>query len=183
MAGYLSFLQIFCPLINLSLGLFFADISLSMNLQRFGMERVAKVESLQEIITEMSETGDNSTRLRKNSRRNGIGHEHARRCFLTLLPKLQSNCIPGKEPVKKRLSLLLTGVLVALRCLVQRLQELFPAHLSRSTTEHLIEKNVHSLIICDAIFVTVWHEHHLPSFSNLTSPKAPFNEAVPSSYT
>ena len=83
--------------------------------------------------------------------------------------------------MKKRLSLLLTGVLVALRCLIQRLQELFPAHLSRSTTEHLIEKNVHSLIICDAIFVTVWHEHHLPSFSNLTSPKAPFNEAVPSS--
>ena len=70
--------------------------------------------------------------------------------FLTLLPKLQSNCIPGKEPVKKRLSLLLTGVLVALRCLVQRLQQLFPAHLSRSTTEHPIEKNVHSLIICEA---------------------------------
>jgi hypothetical protein len=34
--------------------------SLSRNLQRFGMERVAKVESLQEIIAEMSETGDNS---------------------------------------------------------------------------------------------------------------------------
>src|SRR5262249_38095105 len=32
--------------------------SLSGNLQRFGMERVAKVESLQEIIAEMSETGD-----------------------------------------------------------------------------------------------------------------------------
>ena len=31
--------------------------SLSMNLQRFGMERVAKVESLKEIIAEM---GDNS---------------------------------------------------------------------------------------------------------------------------
>lgn len=29
---------------------------LSMNLQRFGMERVAKVESLQKIIAEMSET-------------------------------------------------------------------------------------------------------------------------------
>ena len=70
--------------------------------------------------------------------------------FLTLLPKLQSNCITSKEPVKKRLSLLLTGVLVALRCLVQRLQQLFPAHLSRSTTEHPIEKNVHSLIICEA---------------------------------
>jgi hypothetical protein len=28
----------------------------------------------------------------------------------------------------------------------------FSIHLSRSTTEHLIEKNVHSLIICDAIF-------------------------------
>jgi len=33
--------------------------SLSGNLQRFGMERVAKVESLQEIIAEMSETSDN----------------------------------------------------------------------------------------------------------------------------
>jgi hypothetical protein len=63
----------------------------------------------------------------------------------------------------------------------------FLIHLSRSTTEHLIEKNVHSLIICDAIFVTVRHERRLPSFStdksNLISPKAPFNEAVASSYT
>ena len=32
--------------------------SLSGNIQRFGMERVAKVESLQEIIAEMSETED-----------------------------------------------------------------------------------------------------------------------------
>jgi hypothetical protein len=39
---------------------------LSMNLQRFGMERVAKVESLQEIIAEMSETGDNSTTARQD---------------------------------------------------------------------------------------------------------------------
>ena len=35
--------------------------SLSMNLQRFGMERVAKVENLQEIIAEMSETGAEPT--------------------------------------------------------------------------------------------------------------------------
>lgn len=34
--------------------------SFSGNLQRFGMERVAKLETLQEIIAEMSETGDNS---------------------------------------------------------------------------------------------------------------------------
>ena len=34
--------------------------SLSSNLQRFGMERVAKVESLQEIIAGMGETGNNS---------------------------------------------------------------------------------------------------------------------------
>jgi hypothetical protein len=34
--------------------------SLSGNLQRFGMERVAKVESLQEIIAEMAEPADNS---------------------------------------------------------------------------------------------------------------------------
>src|SRR5262249_54398287 len=33
--------------------------SLSGNLQRFGTERVAKVESLQEIIAEMSETNEN----------------------------------------------------------------------------------------------------------------------------
>lgn len=33
--------------------------SLSANLQWFGLERVAKVESLQEIIAEMSGTGDN----------------------------------------------------------------------------------------------------------------------------
>src|SRR6516225_4213952 len=33
--------------------------SLSGHLQRFGMERVSKLESLQEIIAEMSETGDN----------------------------------------------------------------------------------------------------------------------------
>ena len=47
----------------------------------------------------------------------------------------------------------------------------------------LFEKNVHSLIICDAIFVTVRHERHLPSFFYGHSPKAPFNEAVASSYT
>jgi hypothetical protein len=40
--------------------------SLSMNLQRFGMERAAKVESLQEIIAEMSETSDNSTTARQD---------------------------------------------------------------------------------------------------------------------
>jgi hypothetical protein len=34
--------------------------SLSMNLQRFGMERAAKLESLQEIIAEMRDTEDNS---------------------------------------------------------------------------------------------------------------------------
>jgi hypothetical protein len=32
--------------------------SLSGNLQRFGMERVAKVESLQEIIAEMTDTAE-----------------------------------------------------------------------------------------------------------------------------
>jgi hypothetical protein len=36
-----------------------------MNLQRFGLERAAKVESLREIIAEMSETGDNSTTARQ----------------------------------------------------------------------------------------------------------------------
>jgi hypothetical protein len=32
--------------------------SLSANLQRFGMEKVGKVETLQEIIAEMSESAD-----------------------------------------------------------------------------------------------------------------------------
>jgi len=36
--------------------------SLSGNLQRFGMERVAKVESLQEIIAEMTETTETNDR-------------------------------------------------------------------------------------------------------------------------
>jgi len=31
-----------------------------MNLQRFGMERLAEIESLQEIIAEMSEPADSS---------------------------------------------------------------------------------------------------------------------------
>lgn len=38
--------------------------SLSANLQRFGMEKVAKLESLQEIVAEMTEdneTSENST--------------------------------------------------------------------------------------------------------------------------
>ena len=34
--------------------------SLSSNLQRFGMERVAKLESLQEIIAEMNEGNETS---------------------------------------------------------------------------------------------------------------------------
>jgi hypothetical protein len=34
--------------------------SLSGNLQRFGMERVAKIESLQEIIAEMTDSGATS---------------------------------------------------------------------------------------------------------------------------
>jgi len=36
--------------------------SLSGNLQRFGMERVGKVESLQEIIAEMTETTETNDR-------------------------------------------------------------------------------------------------------------------------
>jgi hypothetical protein len=34
--------------------------SLSGNLQRFGVEKIAKVESLQEIIADMTEPGDTS---------------------------------------------------------------------------------------------------------------------------
>jgi len=44
--------------------------SLSGNLQRFGMERVSKVESVQEIIAEMSEPADNS--LESDRGRNGL---------------------------------------------------------------------------------------------------------------
>jgi hypothetical protein len=36
--------------------------SLSGNLQRFGMERVAKVESLQEIIAEMTDSAETSNK-------------------------------------------------------------------------------------------------------------------------
>jgi len=39
--------------------------SLSGNLQRFGMERVAKMESLQEIIAEISENTDAEIRARR----------------------------------------------------------------------------------------------------------------------
>ena len=38
--------------------------SLSGNLQRFGMERIAKAESLQEIIAEMSDPADSSVETR-----------------------------------------------------------------------------------------------------------------------
>jgi hypothetical protein len=44
--------------------------SLSMNLQRFGMERLAEIESLQEIIAEMSEPADSS--LESDRGRNGL---------------------------------------------------------------------------------------------------------------
>ena len=37
--------------------------SLSANLQRLGMERVAKVESLQQIIAEMAEPNESSTTM------------------------------------------------------------------------------------------------------------------------
>jgi hypothetical protein len=37
--------------------------SLSGNLQRFGIEKIAKVESLQEIIADMTESTDTSDRL------------------------------------------------------------------------------------------------------------------------
>jgi hypothetical protein len=42
--------------------------SLSANLQRFGFERVAKTETLQEIIAEMSEMGTIPLRLAQNKR-------------------------------------------------------------------------------------------------------------------
>ena len=41
--------------------------SLSGNLQRFGMERVAKVETLHEIIAEMSESADNPATTDQNN--------------------------------------------------------------------------------------------------------------------
>jgi len=37
---------------------------LSANLRRFGFERVAKIETLQEIIAEMSESGNNPATAR-----------------------------------------------------------------------------------------------------------------------
>ena len=46
--------------------------SLSANLQRFGMERVAKVESLQKIIAEMSGTGDNPATSQRTIKRQNV---------------------------------------------------------------------------------------------------------------
>src|SRR5512142_2585036 len=46
--------------------------SLSGNLQRFGMEKIAKVDSLQEIIAEMSETGPEPTTAPSENRPNSI---------------------------------------------------------------------------------------------------------------
>jgi hypothetical protein len=48
--------------------------SLSANLQRFGMEKVSKVESLQEIIEEMGED-DNPAAERKNDAVHEGGHD------------------------------------------------------------------------------------------------------------
>jgi hypothetical protein len=34
--------------------------------------------------------------------------------------------------------------------------------LSRSSTQHLIKKHLHRLIVRDDIFVIMWHKNHLP---------------------
>ncbi len=47
--------------------------SLSGNLQRFGMERVAKVESLQDITAAMSETEEKVATAAENNGRNATG--------------------------------------------------------------------------------------------------------------
>jgi hypothetical protein len=48
------------------------------------------------------------------------------------------------------------------RRLIQRFQELFAAFLSRSSTQHLIKKHLHRLIVRDDIFVIMWHEKSPP---------------------
>jgi hypothetical protein len=89
--------------------------------------------------------------------------------------------------MKKRLPLLLTGILVALRCFPQRLQELLPASLARPSSQHLIKKNMHGLIVCNTIYLwscamsayLLCHDSFfLPTKTILFQPRNALNEAL-----
>src|SRR5882724_4324968 len=64
--------------------------------------------------------------------------------------------------MEKSLPLLLIGLFIVPRRLIQRFQELFAAFLSRSSTQHLIKKHLHRLIVRDDIFVIMWHKKSPP---------------------
>jgi hypothetical protein len=64
--------------------------------------------------------------------------------------------------VEKSLPLLLVGSFIVPRRLIQRFQELFPAFLSRSSTQHLIKKHLHRLIVRDGKSVIMWHKKSPP---------------------
>jgi hypothetical protein len=64
--------------------------------------------------------------------------------------------------VEKSLPLLLVGLFIVPRSLIQRFQELFAASLSRSSTQHLIKKHLDRLIVRDDIFVIMWHKKSPP---------------------
>jgi hypothetical protein len=51
--------------------------SLSANLQRFGFERVAKIETLQEMIEEIGETGDNPATALAQNKKDKTYYRHA----------------------------------------------------------------------------------------------------------
>jgi hypothetical protein len=64
--------------------------------------------------------------------------------------------------MEKSLPLLLVGIFIVPRRLIQRFQELFPAFLSRSSAQHLIKKHLHRLIVRDGKSVIMWHKKSPP---------------------
>jgi hypothetical protein len=72
--------------------------------------------------------------------------------------------------MEKSLPLLLGGIFIVPRRLIQCFQELFPAFLSRSSTQHLIKKHLHRLIVRDRKSVIMWHKNHLPLMAILHKP-------------
>jgi hypothetical protein len=64
--------------------------------------------------------------------------------------------------MKKSLPLLLGAIFIVPRRLIQCFQELFPAFLSRSSTQHLIKKHLHRLIVRDGKSVIMWHKKSPP---------------------
>src|SRR5438132_14104223 len=69
--------------------------------------------------------------------------------------------------MEKSLPLLLVGLFIVPRRLIQRFQELFAAFLSRSSTQHYINKHLHRLIVRDDLFVIMCHKKS-PPYDNLS---------------